>query len=248
MNQKKGVELVDLNIVTIVKDDIVALSKTILSVKTATIPKDTTIRHLICLGNADESFIDQILGISSEYVEIVSTKDSGIYNAMNIGLSHVRSGWVMYLNGGDVLFSKESLVKIHEAIGTSNSSYLQLQTLIGDKVSPAKKYSRFQHYLGREMHAHPSFLFKYDPQFIKWFDESYKIAGDFKFILELTRKAKIDFKAIIVAMFEGGGVSSTNLEMVVSEANRVRVELCPRTCLIPLVRLWNFKVRFFSHL
>ena len=241
-------ELVHLNIVTIVKDDIVAISKTILSVKTATIPKNTKISHLICVGNADESFIDQILGISSEYVKIVSTKDSGIYNAMNIGLSHVRDGWVMFLNGGDVLFSKESLVKIFEAIETSNSSYIQLQTLIGNKVSPAKKFSRFQHYLGRKMHAHPSFLFKYEPQFLKWFDESYKIVGDFKFILELTRKSKVDFKASTVAMFEGGGVSSTNLDMLVSEANRVRIELCPYKCLIPLVRLWNLKVRFFSHL
>ena len=240
--------MIYLNIVTIVKDDIVAISKTIQSVKTARIPKDITIRHLICTGYGDEFFIEQILGISSDYVKIVSTKDSGIYNAMNIGLSHVRNGWVMFLNGGDVLFSKESVVDILEAIETSNSSYIQLQTLIGDKVSPGKKFSRFQHYLGREMHAHPSFLFKYDPKFLKWFDESYKIAGDFKFILELTRNSKIDFKEKIVAMFEGGGVSSTNLEMVVSEANRVRIELCPYTFLKPLVRLWNLKVRLFSHL
>lgn len=240
--------MVYLNIVTIVKDDIVAISKTIQSVKTARIPKDITIRHLICTGYGDEFFIEQILGISSDYVKIVSTKDSGIYNAMNIGLSQVRNGWVMFLNGGDVLFSKESVVDILEAIETSNSSYIQLQTLIGDKVSPGKKFSRFQHYLGRKMHAHPSFLFKYDPKFLKWFDESYKIAGDFKFILELTRNSKIDFKEKIVAMFEGGGVSSTNLEMVVSEANRVRIELCPYTFLKPLVRLWNLKVRLFSHL
>jgi glycosyltransferase involved in cell wall biosynthesis len=206
------------------------------------------VRQLICTGNADEFFRNQILALSSEYVEIVSMKDTGIYNAMNIGLSYVESGWVMFLNGGDVLFSKESLVTILEAIKTSPTSYIQLQTLIGDKVSPARKFSKFQHYLGRRMHAHPSFLFKYDSQSLIRFDESYKIVGDFKFILELTRESKIDFKRNIVVTFEGGGVSSTNLETVVSEANMVRIQLCPHTWLIPLVRLWNLKVRFFSHL
>ena len=240
--------MICLNIITIVKDDFSAISRTITSVNNASQPKGPRLRHLICTGNSDENFIDQILSISSDLVEIVSKEDSGIYNAMNKGLSNVESGWVMYLNGGDTLNSIDSLETIFNCIETSNSAFLQLQTTTGTKITPEKKYSRFQHYLGRSMHAHPSFLFQYDPEKIIHFDENLKILGDFKFILQNTRKSKIDFKPKVVSVFEGGGISSTNLETLVSEANVVRIQLCPNIFLLPFVRLWNLKVRFFSHL
>jgi len=244
----KGSNLICLNIITIVKDDYFAISRTIKSVKNASQPEDMTLRHLICTGNSDENLINHILSISSDLVEIVSKDDSGIYNAMNKGLANVESGWVMFLNGGDTLNSIDSLEIIFNCIKKTNCVFLQLQTATGTKISPQKKYSRLQHYLGRSMHAHPSFLFKYDPHKIIPFDENLKILGDFKFILQNTKKSKIDFKPHVVSVFEGGGISSTNLETLVREANAVRIQLCPNIFLLPFVRLWNLKVRFFSHL
>jgi hypothetical protein len=240
--------VVNLNIISLVKDDLHAIEKTILSVSKAVIPEGMKIRHLICIGNPSQFLLAGLRNLPFNNFEVVSTQDYGIYNAMNIGLSKVSSGWVMFLNGGDILHSHDSLCVIKNAIEESKSSLLQLQTKIGSKISPHKEYSRFELYLGRMMHAHPSFLFDFDRHPAIRFDERLLIVSDFKFVLEISRFDDISFKHEVVVDFEGGGISSRMLQTLVSESNLVREELCLNRLLLPFVRIWNLKVRLFSKL
>ena len=236
-----------LNIVSIVKNDLKSITKTVQSINTAQLPNDFYVRHLVCIGDNSFGLDGQLKLLQSRNLEIVSTQDSGLYNAMNIGLSHIEHGWVMFLNGGDELATKDSLIHISNAITKSNCDLVQLQTQIGHKISPIRMYSKFNLFLGREMHAHPSFLFNFDKLKGLRFDEKYEVVADYKFVLEAMRFSNVSFEQIVVVKFELGGLSSRNLKRLVSESNKVRIDLSAGIFL-PLVILWNLKVRLFSRL
>lgn len=237
-----------LNIISIFKNDTSAIKRTIDSVYKADKPQNLVINHLICASNNDESFQELIRNHPSRNLIIASVTDKGIYNAMNKGLARVEHGWVMFLNGGDTLYSRSSLVDISNCIKKSDSNLIQMQTQVGLKITPAARYSWLQLFLGSRMHAHPSFIFKRESLRGLSFDESYKIAGDFKFVLEAFRGSRMDFMECVVVDFEGGGISSSDLPNLIQESNRVRLELSHHRIAFTLVRLWNKKIKYFSHL
>lgn len=237
-----------LNIVSIFKDDTSAIKRTIDSVYTADKPQNLVVNHFICASKTNEPFQELIRDHPSKHLIVASVTDEGIYNAMNKGLARVEQGWVMFLNGGDTLYSRSSLLDISECIEKSDSNLIQMQTQVGLKITPGERYSWFQLFLGRRMHAHPSFMFKREALRELSFDESYKIVGDFKFILEAFRESRINFTECVIVDFEGGGISSSDLSSLIQESNRVRLELCRHRIAVPLVRLWNRKIKYFSHL
>jgi hypothetical protein len=237
-----------LNIISIFKNDTSAIKRTIDSVYKADKPQNLVINHFICASNNDESFQELIRNHPSRNLIIASVTDEGIYNAMNKGLARVEQGWVMFLNGGDTLYSRSSLVDISNCIKKSDSNLIQMQTQVGLKITPAARYSWLQLFIGRRMHAHPSFIFKRESLRGLSFDESYKIVGDFKFILEAFRESRMNFMECVVVNFEGGGISSSDLPNLIQESNRVRLELSHYRIAVTLVRLWNKKIKYFSHL
>ena len=63
------------------------------------------------LSNAkpeDISIIAAMVGTEFAY-HITENQDTSLYNAMNLALKLIPSGWVFFLNGGDILFSNESV-------------------------------------------------------------------------------------------------------------------------------------------
>jgi hypothetical protein len=237
-----------LNIISIFKNDTSAVKRTIDSVYKAHKPQNLVVKHFICAAKNDELFKELIVNHPSKDLIVASVTDEGIYNAMNKGLAKVEQGWVMFLNGGDTLHSSSSLIDILKCIEQSDSSLIQMQTQVGLKITPAARYSWLQLFLGRRMHAHPSFMFNREAIRGLSFDESYKIVGDFKFILEAFRENRMNFAECVVVDFEGGGISSSDLPNLIQESNRVRLELCHLRIAVPLVKLWNKKIKYFSHL
>lgn len=229
------------------KNDFTSIHNTVESVNSAKLPGDLNIRHLICIGDNAFGLDHKLNMLRYRNLEVVSKSDTGLYNGMNKGLSQIESGWVMFLNAGDELANSNSLLDIANAIRNSDTNIIQLQTQIQHKITPRRKYSRLELFLGREMHAHPSFIFNYDQLRDLRFDEKYTIVADYKFVLEAMKHAHVTFQDVIIVKFEGGGISSQNLKTLISESNQVRLELSAYV-LRPLILLWNLKVRLFSHL
>ena len=232
-----------LNVITVVKDHPIGFEETILSLRKAVLPDHWEVRHLICNGGSPVDLPDEVSFENKLNSEIVSSNDLGIYNAMNIGLSHAKSGWVMFLNAGDKLVDRFALLKIFEQLDHSTSSIVQFRTRISpEKVSPHKPYTWLTLYLGLNMHAHPSFIFRSEHLPEIKFDETYKLAGDFKFVLEAIRKAPVQFCEDVIVDFEGGGISSNQPQLAVKEGNRARKELMENSFLRALVIVWNMKI------
>lgn len=95
-----------LSIVTINKDNQAGLQKTIESLKQL----DKQDFQWVCIDSASK---DKSVALANEFKGegdvVISEKDSGIYNAMNKGITYAQGDFVLFLNSGDTRHPKSNL-------------------------------------------------------------------------------------------------------------------------------------------
>ena len=95
-----------LSIITVNLDDKSGLSRTVESVKSQNFQDFEFI--IIDGGSKDESL--EVIKENETLIDYwVSEKDSGIYNAMNKGINKASGKYILFLNSGDYLLSKDAL-------------------------------------------------------------------------------------------------------------------------------------------
>ena len=241
MNREK---LLNLSIITIEKNYPEGLRRTLLSIASQEIPEGLSFSHLLCEGTPGVA-IELIaeLGLSG-VSRICSSHDSGLYNGMNRGLSAVQNGWVLFLNAGDSLVPKNALQKIYSVLSNTEAAVVQFQANYSDEtMRPFEPYSKFSLFFGKNMHIHPALFINLDIVKSIEFDETFKIAADYKLVNELIRDFDFHFERIAVSNFEGGGISSTSVGTLINEMNLVRILTAPKYFPRPLVILWNIFFR-----
>lgn len=232
-----------LNIVTVCNDDMTSLEKTLHSIDIANYGRKYKVRSFICNSSRNSKLHDFKLLFRNLEVNIASENDSGIYEAMNRGLYEIQSGYVLFLNSGDTFAGLDSLEIIFSALALSNSSIYQFQTVLPNgNLSPSHAYSRRELFFGRKMHAHPSFIFRREDFPNVEFDEDYRIAADYKFVLTLLQTTKITFVPSVITLFEGGGISEREVSVLSMEMARIRTSFGNRFNRI-FIHVWN---RYFS--
>jgi glycosyltransferase involved in cell wall biosynthesis len=68
--------------------------------------------HIIVDGQSSDNTLKVAQSFANEKTKIISEADNGIYDAMNKGLALAMGEYVLFLNAGDELHSKDSLVQI----------------------------------------------------------------------------------------------------------------------------------------
>lgn len=106
-----------LTIVTITYNDASGLRRTANSL----IPQlSSCIQWIIKDGGSTPSELDEIVSIVPPHLgQLISSHDSGVYDAMNQALSFVEGDWVIFMNGGDVFASPHVLVQLCNSIRNS---------------------------------------------------------------------------------------------------------------------------------
>ena len=95
-----------LSIITVNLDDKSGLSRTVESIKNQNFQDFEFI--IIDGGSKDESL--EVIKENESLIDYwVSEKDSGIYNAMNKGINKASGKYILFLNSGDYLLSKDAL-------------------------------------------------------------------------------------------------------------------------------------------
>jgi glycosyltransferase involved in cell wall biosynthesis len=198
-----------LSIITIVLNDRIGLEKTILSVKNQTF---RDFEHIVIDGGSEDGSKEVMSKYSSCLSLAISEKDTGIYNAMNKGISHASGYYCLFLNAGDYLASD---VVLSEVFNLPQKSALLYGDVIFESGSEKTIYRQPEkvslEYMMKASFSHPSTFIKRD-LFANYgnYDESFKIASDYDFFLKILLKYNetITYLPMVISVFDLGGISN----------------------------------------
>ena len=169
--------------------------------------------------------------LTPERILFSSELDSGIYNAMNKGIAKASGEYLLFLNSGDSLvgdclkeisgklsadfvIGRENITKGENVISTTDTLTEDDLTLYNIYLKGVPHQAAF---IKRS-------LFENDK-----YDEALRINADWKFfaqkiVLESVSVSLID---TVVSNYDGEGISSTNMEQLLAERERVLKDLLP---------------------
>lgn len=176
------------------------------------------VEHLIVDGASADATLEIVRSHPSPARSVISEPDAGIYAAMNKGLGRVRGEYVWFLNSDDLLHARFSLSRasLLDALRARRPQVLigEVQMFRDAVDGPrATRYWRVPGDLGRALRfgwhpPHPAFIARKELlSALGGFDESKRIAADFKLMQRAMRRVVDDavlFPEPLVAMREGG--------------------------------------------
>lgn len=181
------------------------------------------IEHIIVDGASTDRTLDIVAAMKSKNPNIIcaSEADDGIYDAINKGLNLATGDIIGFVHSDDFLAGPNIISEIVNLFKKGNYSGVYGNLLYVDRNDTSKVirnwYSKaFHHKLLQRgwMPAHPTlFLKKEVYQECGTFDQSYKIAADYDFMLRVLRKPKYKFGFLpqVITKMRIGGKSNKSI-------------------------------------
>ena len=182
-----------LSIVTINKDNRIGLQKTIDS--------------LGLLGERDYQWVcidsvstDGSVELANQFMTqddvVISEKDTGIYNAMNKGISLAKGDYVLFLNSGDTLSPQIKSLDFMKVVTGQDLALFGFEIRNAQRKPRSNGWRFWSMPTSHQAIVYSSALLKQNP-----FDESYRFAADFEHYLRINRNQLAihwDDRALIV--------------------------------------------------
>ena len=212
-----------LNIITVTKDDLEGLKKTIAS--TASLRQNPEVLQTV----VDSSGLEVQKGIkehikNEKNIRYLWQPSAGVSSAFNMGLKNTVSKWVWFLNGGD---------EVDYSLNVDNLIYL-LSNIVSDAIIFQVKEVQ-----SGITAKHPP-MWALWPPLLSWiphpctitrrelyekygyFDESYKVAMDYEFWLRcFSRNVIVDLTSIPISKFDQSGISYKLNQVTKAEVRRI---------------------------
>lgn len=166
-------------------------------------------------GGSTDGSLDHIP--TDKRINIVVSPDKGIYDAMNQATDYLSGEYVIFMNCGDLFYSKSTISDILKYV-----SYDEKDTIYyGDCYTANREsvlrypnimddYNCFTKTLCHQATVYPCELFE-----LKKFSLNYKIAADYEYYINMYCKGiKLRHIPVIIAYYQGNGASE-------KQANRV---------------------------
>jgi glycosyltransferase involved in cell wall biosynthesis len=171
----------------------------------------------------------------SKFSYWISEPDCGIYHAWNKGLEQAHGEWICFLGADDYFWDTQVLAQTSERLGelsaNINVAYGQIMLVshdgkiihaLGEPWENVRERFKQAMSIPHQGTMHRRSLFERHGKF----DESFRIAGDYEFLLRELKSAEAYFipGVIITAMRQGGGISSNpdNSLVVLRESRRAQ--------------------------
>ena len=206
-----------IDIVTINLNNKKGLERTIKSVLTQTFANE--INYIIIDGGSTDGSVD-VIKKYEDYIDYwVSEPDNGIFNAFNKSLSHLKGDYVLFLNSGDYLASETIIEGVSKYLGEHDILYGNLIVFNenGNHICNVREIAYIKEKLDesffkRTAMPHQASFIRTDYQKEHPYDETFKIAGDWKFFREAIMKNKCTYSTIpfAISYYNEDGISSKN--------------------------------------
>lgn len=220
------------SIITINYNNKNGLEKTIKSVIEQTC---TDYEYIIIDGGSNDGSKELIEKNNKYFKYWVSEPDKGIFNAMNKGVAVASGKYCLFMNSGDCIASADVLAFVKKEIESHPADFMT-----GDIQFSQKNYYGDCGLRATEEASLP-FFFKmslpHQSTFIKteWlnkipYDETYKIAGDWKQTTESLILNNATYRPIngkVIAYYDVTGISATNIQLLKEEKDKILHEWFP---------------------
>jgi glycosyltransferase involved in cell wall biosynthesis len=185
--------------------------------------KYKNIEYIVIDGGSNDGSIEIIQSYASKIDYFVSEADNGIYSAINKGLSMAQGEIVGLLHGGDVFYDNNVISNIAKCFNEDNFDLIYGHSIVYSKnrkrvirrnMSPEYKTSlmKFGWFPSHQsVYIKSHIIKKYGN-----YNETYKIAADYEFLLRLLNINNIKVKRLdkFLLKFYLGGASSKNIMSV----------------------------------
>ncbi len=235
------------SIVTVCRDDPNNLVKTCESLLTQSYKNWN---QVIVLSSTEDLARTKAVEITKSDPRIMVTYQDGfgIYNAMNKGTSLINSEFVWFMNSGDVFKSNSTLESAVSLIQFMGADLIiggyKVQNESRNFGNRTSKIGLNKFSLNRRGGCHQSMLFRLNENFPLIYDENYRIASDFKLVLQYINRGKVHQVSEIFSEIDAGGVSHKEIRLTINEKQAIRKDFFGRYSLGYLSgKFWTFAVR-----
>jgi len=215
-----------LKIITVTKDDLEGLKKTIKSTKK--IREEYNIYQIIVDSSIGENKKKVINYLQNEKnIKYYWQEPSGIAAAFNFGLKNVGADWVWFLNGGDEIHSSLDTGFFLNLLSRSNSDAIIFQ-IENAQSSLIPKHPQMWALWPPLLSwiPHPSTITKRELyEKYGYFDENLKIAMDYEFWLRcFSKDVTVDLVSIPIAKFDQLGFYSELNQLTKAEVRKIIIK------------------------
>lgn len=218
------------------------------------------IELIIIDGGSEDGTVDIIRSNEAILTEWISEKDSGNYAAFNKGIRRASGEWIYILGADDYLWSSNVLALIAPYLINAKNRFSivygrvalvnklgEILTILGEDWKSSQLKFRDRMTLPHQGVFHHKDLFKSRG----FFNETFKHAGDYEFLLrELKTTAPLFVSDLIIAGYQHGGGSSIlkNALAVLIEfrkAQKLNGQKWPSYCWIALYARTSMRIQIW---
>jgi glycosyltransferase involved in cell wall biosynthesis len=174
----------------------------------------------------DGGSTDQSLQIVKTYDTLITTsiigQDSGIYDAMNIGLKNISIGsdFIIFLNSGDVFSGSEVIQTVMNQANPLENYYGNV--LKNSLISYHNKRINLRG-LASHMICHQALFFSSVLHRKLSYNILFTLAADYDLLIRAVKnKWKFNYVEVTVATLQVGGISTTHRVALMSQKNTIR--------------------------
>jgi glycosyltransferase involved in cell wall biosynthesis len=200
---------VKLSIITVNKNNVTGLEKTVQSVVAQTF---TDFEYIVIDGGSDDGSVDIIKKYADKITYWVSEPDVGIYNGMNKGIRAAHGEFCLFLNSGDWLIEGATLRDVFdEIVGLPEAGIYYSDRLCADGIlNIYPENLTIKDLVGGWPISHQNTLIKKDLFFAHGFyNEEFRVTSDWEFWLRemWTHKSTFVHIKTKIAVFDLSGIS-----------------------------------------
>ena len=216
-----------LSIITIAYNDLPGLKRTTNSIQKQTF---TDYEWIVIDGGSCDGTPEYLTSLDKQPCFWSSEPDSGIYDAMNKGLSHASGDWCLFLNSGDSLYEQGVLKKVFSKIPDADIVYCDAvfkgKGKTFDMTYPDKLTLDF--FTERCICHQATFIKRHLLIESNGYSTNYKIVSDWRaWVMWIMQGKSFIHLPIVVCTFMLDGIGSTKLQEAKEERKKVFDELLP---------------------
>lgn len=183
--------------------------------------------HIVIDGASTDGSVDFLASYKDHPIILISEKDSGIYDAMNKGISLTKGKWTIFMNGGDRFLI--SGLEDHLLDSDADLLYGSSQILYPDGFTREMHPTDLKQNLWKGMSfTHQSVFCKTALLKAQPFDTTWKYCADFDQLFQFFLSGlQFEYLPLTICEIEAGGISDKKRYRATSEVYRINKKLAP---------------------